>query len=105
MTKDNEEDAQYAHRGDGKSSVGTLSQWRETAADAAPWIATTLLRGGGRGGGGGWSQTMISPHNNDHRIVLYHNTQFQPRKTTYQKSRREIVTRSVCSGFFDISKN
>ena len=34
-----------------------------------------------------WSQTMISPHNNDHRIVLYYNTQLQPRKNTYQKSR------------------
>ena len=38
---------------------------------------------------------MISPHNNDHRIVLYYSTQNQPRKNTYQKSRWEIVTRSV----------
>ena len=40
-------------------------------------------------------QLMISPHNNDHRIILYYNTQYQPRKNTYQKSRWEIVTRSV----------
>ena len=32
-------------------------------------------------------QLMISPHNNDHRIVLYYNAQYQPRKNTYQKSR------------------
>ena len=30
---------------------------------------------------------MISPHNNDHRIVLCYNTQYQTRKKTYQKSR------------------
>ena len=36
ITKYNEEDAQFAQRGDGKSSVGTLCQWRETAVNAAP---------------------------------------------------------------------
>ena len=43
-------------------------------------------------------------HNNDHRFALCVNTQYQPRKNTYKKSRKESGTRSVFSGFFDILK-
>ena len=44
MTKYNEEDEQYAQKGDRKSSVGTLCQWRETAVSAARRLDGLMVR-------------------------------------------------------------